>query len=77
LKHTRRLHCLLLVATCATALAACSKHEAGEPGKIELGFSQIGAESEWRTANTNSITQAAADAGITLKLSDGQQTQEK
>ena len=76
MKHTRRLHCLLLVATCATALAACSKHEAGESGKIVLGFSQIGAESEWRTANTNSITQAAADAGITLKFSDAQQKQE-
>jgi simple sugar transport system substrate-binding protein len=76
LKHTRRLHCLLLVAACATTLAACSKHEAGESGKIVLGFSQIGAESEWRTANTNSIMQAAADAGITLKFSDAQQKQE-
>ena len=76
MKHTRRLHCLLLAGTCATALAACSKHEAGESGKIVLGFSQIGAESEWRTANTNSVTQAAADAGITLKFSDAQQKQE-
>jgi simple sugar transport system substrate-binding protein len=76
LKHTRRLHCLLLAGTCATALAACSKHEAGESGKIVLGFSQIGAESEWRTANTNSVAQAAADAGITLKFSDAQQKQE-
>jgi len=44
--------------------------------KIVLGFAQIGAESEWRTANTNSVTQAAADAGITLKFSDAQQKQE-
>ncbi len=28
-------------------------------GKIVLGFSQIGAESEWRTANTESIKSAA------------------
>ena len=41
-----------------------------------LGFSQIGAESEWRTANTNSIRSAAADAGIRLKFSDAQQKQE-
>ncbi len=27
--------------------------------KIVLGFSQIGAESEWRTANTESIKSAA------------------
>ena len=76
MKFTRKLHCLLLAAACATALVACSKQEAGEPGKIVLGFSQIGAESEWRTANTNSITAAAAEAGITLKFSDAQQKQE-
>ena len=44
--------------------------------KIVLGFSQVGAESEWRTANTESIKQAAKDAGIELKFSDAQQKQE-
>jgi ABC-type sugar transport system substrate-binding protein len=44
--------------------------------KIVLGFSQVGAESEWRTANTESIKQAAKDAGIDLKFSDAQQKQE-
>jgi len=44
--------------------------------KIVLGFSQIGAESEWRTANTESIKSAAKDAGIDLKFSDAQQKQE-
>ncbi|HJW11533.1 MAG TPA: ABC transporter substrate-binding protein, partial [Albitalea sp.] len=44
--------------------------------KIVLGFSQIGAESEWRTANTESIKQAAKDAGIELKFADAQQKQE-
>src|SRR6266542_6538435 len=44
--------------------------------KITLGFSQIGAESEWRTANTQSIKDAAAGAGINLKFSDAQQKQE-
>jgi len=45
-------------------------------GKIVLGFAQIGAESEWRTANTESIKQSAKDAGIELKFSDAQQKQE-
>src|SRR5215470_11632599 len=45
-------------------------------GKIVLGFSQIGAESEWRTANTESIKDASKDAGIELKFSDAQQKQE-
>ena len=35
--------------------------------KIVLGFSQVGAESEWRTANTESIKASAKDAGIELK----------
>ena len=45
-------------------------------GKIVLGFSQVGAESEWRTANTESIKASARDAGIELKFSDAQQKQE-
>ncbi len=43
---------------------------------LVLGFSQVGAESEWRTANTNSIKEAAKQAGITLKFADAQQKQE-
>jgi len=43
---------------------------------IVLGFSQVGAESEWRTANTESIKSAAKEAGIELKFSDAQQKQE-
>ena len=41
-----------------------------------LGFSQVGAESEWRTANTVSIKDAAQKAGVTLKFADAQQKQE-
>lgn len=44
--------------------------------KIVLGFAQVGAESEWRTANTESIKSSAAEAGIDLKFSDAQQKQE-
>jgi ABC-type sugar transport system substrate-binding protein len=43
---------------------------------ITLGFSQIGAESEWRTANTESIKSAAKEYGINLKFADAQQKQE-
>jgi len=48
----------------------------GSGKKIVLGFSQVGAESGWRTANTESIKEAAAAAGIELKFSDAQQKQE-
>mgnify|MGYP002137593477 CR=1 FL=1 len=43
---------------------------------LTMGFSQVGAESEWRTANTASIKAAAKAAGITLKFADAQQKQE-
>ena len=39
-------------------------------------FSQVGAESEWRTANTVSIKDAAKKAGVNLKFADAQQRQE-
>jgi simple sugar transport system substrate-binding protein len=65
----------VLVACAAAALAASAMPAFAEK-KIVLGFSQIGAESEWRTANTESIKQAAKDAGIELKFSDAQQKQE-
>ena len=48
----------------------------GSSKKITMGFSQIGAESEWRTAYTESVKQAAKDAGIDLQFSDAQQKQE-
>ncbi|MGP4096718.1 ABC transporter substrate-binding protein [Nonomuraea sp. KM90] len=41
-----------------------------------MGFSQVGAESGWRTANTKSVQDSAKNAGITLKFSDAQQKQE-
>ncbi|MGD9531180.1 MAG: ABC transporter substrate-binding protein, partial [Pseudonocardia sp.] len=68
----------------AAGLAACSSPAsapapgaapaAGEP--IVMGFSQVGAESGWRTANTKSIQDSAAAAGVELKFSDAQQKQE-
>lgn len=65
-----------LTGTAAFALAAGLPLGAFAQKKIVLGFSQIGAESEWRTANTESIKQAAKDAGIELKFADAQQKQE-
>src|SRR5580704_10462632 len=44
--------------------------------KITMGFSQIGAESDWRKANTESIKSAAEQNGIDLKFADAQQRQE-
>jgi simple sugar transport system substrate-binding protein len=45
-------------------------------GEITVGFAQLGAESMWRTANTDSIKGEAAKRGIKLIFSDAQQKQE-
>ncbi len=59
------------------ALTGCAG-DAGDAGsdKLVVGFSQVGAESGWRTANTISIQGAFEDAGIELKFSDAQGKQE-
>ena len=43
---------------------------------LVIGFSQIGAQTNWRMANTRSIQDAAKDAGITLIYSDAERKQE-
>src|SRR5258708_5285199 len=45
--------------------------------KLVVGFSQVGAESGWRTANTESSKAEAAKRGIDLRFSDAQQKEEK
>ncbi|HEX6340580.1 MAG TPA: ABC transporter substrate-binding protein [Umezawaea sp.] len=60
-----------------TLLTGCGgAADSGGGGAITLGFSQVGAESGWRTANTKSIQESAKSAGIELKFSDAQQKQE-
>ncbi|MET9785885.1 ABC transporter substrate-binding protein [Streptomyces canus] len=67
----------------ATGLAACAKEDdsssssgSGGSKALVLGFSQVGSESGWRSANTDSVKAAAKEAGYTLKFSDAQQKQE-
>ncbi|MDF2878283.1 MAG: LacI family transcription regulator [Clostridia bacterium] len=47
-----------------------------EAKQLVVGYSQLGAESEWRTACTNSVKGEAETRGIDLKFSDAQQKQE-
>lgn len=66
----------------AGGMVACGNSDTGGDSggggndKIVLGFSQVGAESGWRTANTTSIKEAAGQAGIELKFDDAQGKQE-
>lgn len=47
-----------------------------QPERLILGFSQIGSESAWRTRNTQSIFEAAAENDIQIIFDDAQQKQE-
>ncbi|WP_410812125.1 ABC transporter substrate-binding protein [Micromonospora sp. 067-2] len=75
----RRVAAVLATVLLAGSLVACGNSDTGgaaDDGKITLGFSQVGAESGWRTANTTSIKDSASAAGIDLKFDDAQQKQE-
>lgn len=67
---------ILTITTCETDPLPESTETAPGFKGVVVGFSQIGAESEWRTANTESIKQEAERLGIELKFSDAQQKQE-
>jgi len=60
------------LAVAAVMAAGCGKKE--HRGRV--GFSQIGAESGWRTAETKSIQEEAKKRGIVLRFADAQQKQE-
>jgi simple sugar transport system substrate-binding protein len=85
------LELILICALILTPAACVAKADPGkeepevlsEDGKalktyseLVVGFSQIGAESEWRTGNTASIQEAAAQLGVELLFSDAQQKPE-
>jgi simple sugar transport system substrate-binding protein len=65
-KHFLLLACGVLTLTHAAA--------ANKP--LKVGFAQTGAESAWRTANSESMKSEAAKRGIDLKFSDAQGKQE-
>ncbi|USN98044.1 MAG: ABC transporter substrate-binding protein [Phycisphaeraceae bacterium] len=75
---------LLTLAGCGKSPSASSA-PAGSEGAagggdthapLVVGFSQIGAESDWRRANTDSIQSEAKKRGIDLRFSDAQQKKE-
>ncbi|TWT01619.1 ABC transporter substrate-binding protein [Planomicrobium sp. CPCC 101079] len=68
---------MMLLSACGSS-SSSSEAKAGSGGsdKLTIGFSQVGAESEWRTANTESVKSAITGAGHELKFSDAQQKQE-
>ena len=70
-----------MVCVVLAGVPGCEKHKA-ESGvevvsddRLVVGFSQVGAESAWRTAETQSIKSEAARRNVQLKFADAQQKQ--
>lgn len=72
----RGLEIIALALVVTVGVGCSSKKQPEQTSGLVVGFSQIGAESAWRTAETESIKAEAAARGITLKFSDAQQKQE-
>ena len=73
----KRIFMLLLVVGMCFLMAACNKavqEENFSEDYIVIGFSQLGAESDWRSANTESMKSTFTAAnGYELIFEDGQQ----
>ena len=67
---------ILMLVACSSSDEKDNSDSTTGDKKYVIGFSQVGAESEWRTANTTSVQDAIKDAGHELKFSDAQQKQE-
>lgn len=80
--RARYLNKFLILSLLAATVISCKKkplatvEAPAERNQILLGFSQIGAESEWRIRNTESILEAAAAEGIQILYDNAQQKQE-
>ena len=74
----RKIYLLLSLLLCLL-LFGCAKEPAPETKQpsVVVGFSQLGAESSWRIANTESMEKAAKEAGFGLMMENANQKQEK
>ena len=75
----RKILLMLVVAILVIAPLSANgaKESDGKSDQLVVGFSQIGSESTWRTANSDSmISEGEKRPNITLKFSDAQQKQE-
>ena len=68
---------LILILMLALSGCAGKQDTAGDNASIVVGFSQLGAESSWRIANTASMEQAAKESGYSLMMENANQKQEK
>ena len=78
MKRILLIICLLLILSLAACAPAPSPADEPYEDFIVVGFSQVGAESDWRNANTKSMQEALSEEnGYRLIIDDAQQKQER
>jgi len=82
-RHARQIKSLALLTLASLLfplLVGCSDgtgdYGAERKPQLVLGFSQLAAEANWNTANTESISKAARDAGIDLRMADAKRSKD-
>lgn len=69
---------LMIFAACLAGCKGDSGMQSAQEDFIVVGFSQVGAESDWRAANTQSMLEAFSEqGGYKLIFDDAQQKQER
>ena len=78
-ENMRKAAVLLVTVLLLALLGGCARQETGETENTALvvGFSQLGAESSWRIANTKSIEDAAKASGYGLMMQNANQKQDR
>jgi len=74
--HSNPLRYFPFIASALVLVAAAPLSALAATKPLTVGFAQTGAESAWRTANTESMKSEAERRGIELKFADGQSKQE-
>jgi ABC-type sugar transport system substrate-binding protein len=74
--HSFSRRILSLFAGALALATVASVHAQAAKKTIKVGFAQTGAESAWRTANSESMKSEATKRGIVLQFADGQGKQE-
>ena len=76
----KKVFCLILALMVLAVMTGCAREPEEEPavspGSVVVGFSQLGAESSWRIANTASMVSAAESYGFALMMENANQKQE-
>lgn len=81
MKVLTKVICIIFIVVSLALIVSCNsnkevKNEKFTEKKIILGFSQMGAECEWRSAYTKSIEEAVKKEGIELIINDAKQNKQ-